>query len=122
MALLRVAQLAIGIVLAAQAKPDSDGEPRINQSIYRVPPGTRAVVRDVRCVVLGQPTGGTVAVWVLTPEGAAVWIRHFVMTGATIDAALTGQIVLNAGDELWLYSAPMEIHYLVSGAEMPVPG
>lgn len=114
MAVLRTKRLALGWLSGAL-----DPEERVSQLVYTVPSGHRAVIRDWRVVYQGIPVQGGGCYLVVISGGFTAYVAAAATSPAKLQYGELCQIVLNAGDELFIesFQGP-DAHYCVSGAEL----
>lgn len=124
MATMRVRALAVGTSTWALGNQVTPGATQ-DLVVYRVPPGNRAIVREVNIIFsAGYTAGDYVELHVRQLSGAPrILIARHTYTADRMAFQRLGQLVLEPDSELSLImmkGGPGTSHWYISGAQMPI--
>lgn len=122
MAVIRSARLAIGILSPAELVQQDAGPRDFYETVYTVPAGWIAIVRDVRVRYGPVAAFDEFAIEVATPSGVWAALAIGFLTDPTFERYWPFQMqqVLNPGDYITAYGWTEPFNYLISGALLPI--
>lgn len=121
MAYLRSARLSAGRIGPVAGQADPKAGPIPVTSIYVVPGGHRAVVREMLFYPFNGPATGTFRVYLFLSGGGYTYIYGDQAFTLNKSYRITAQTVLNPGDSLRVDSSMGGLDYVISGALLIIP-
>ena len=122
MAVLRVRRLAADVVTQAAEKVVIDGLAFVYSIAFTCPAGYRAIVRDIQLSTTLGVEGQVSIVTVAVSGGKEIRILGGSLPAGESTLNWAGQVVLEAGDTMIVYTHLTDLHYYISGAQVSLQG